>query len=431
MTRSLLLSIAIALLAATPALADEAIAELGREAPVAGYGGWKAWSRFDEGSQRYTLMLRAPDDTLSAAPVPASTKPFDLSLGPGPDGDVVAIYRRCGSDGCDLRLLHVAEGSTESLPTVSSPHYSEATPAIWRSTVVFTRRIRRCDVPYVKALGSSAPSRMLLRSRCVQIPAGYTSIRGTRILTSSVDISGADVHLAGPKVSEIRAYSSRRRGSAVLLRQRFGEEPNYFGQVAQDDRFAYTVRVHGFNKANTFVRVPVGGGRPDEARAFRALNGAFAKPTPKESLYVEQQGGEESACDGLALVPCRLILSPVIPFGGAQRTITPQLSVGYAPAQPRRGQPLTFTGRLTRHVVTQSAEVRVEPLAGVDVELYHRTGSHPERFDATGLHGVTAADGSYEIVLPAAGDDPWYTAVAATPGVPTWAGRGTVGSVGP
>ena len=130
MTRAFLLSIAIALLAATPALADEAIAELGREAPVAGYGGWEAWSRYDEGPARYTLMLRAPDDAVTQAPIPASSEPFDVSLGPGPGGDVVAIYRRCASGGCDLRLLHVAQGAAESLPTVSSPHYSEATPAI-------------------------------------------------------------------------------------------------------------------------------------------------------------------------------------------------------------------------------------------------------------------------------------------------------------
>jgi hypothetical protein len=64
----------------------------------------------------------------------------------------------------------------------------------------------------------------------------------------------------------------------------------------------------------------------------------------------------------------------------------------------------------------------------VTVELYHRTGTNPERFEATGLRAVTGADGSYSIVLPSAGADPWYTAVAATPGIPTWAGRGTVGS---
>ena len=82
-------------------------------------------------------------------------------------------------------------------------------------------------------------------------------------------------------------------------------------------------------------------------------------------------------------------------------------------------------------MVAGSNVVSTTPLAGVSVGLYHRTGSSPERFDDTGLRALTGADGSYRIVLPAPASDPWYTAVAATPDVPTWAGRGTVGSVAP
>ena len=96
---------------------------------------------------------------------------------------------------------------------------------------------------------------------------------------------------------------------------------------------------------------------------------------------------------------------------------------------PRSYAPLPFSGALTQQVVSGNAVVSTTPLAGVSVGLYHRTGSSPERFDDTGLKAVTGVDGSYRIVLPAAAGEPWYTAVAGTPGVPTWAGRGTVGSV--
>jgi hypothetical protein len=82
-------------------------------------------------------------------------------------------------------------------------------------------------------------------------------------------------------------------------------------------------------------------------------------------------------------------------------------------------------------VVAGSSVVRTTPVAGVSVGLYHRTGASPERFDDTGLRAVTTTDGSYLIMIPSVGADPWYTAVAATPGVATWAGRGTVGSVAP
>jgi hypothetical protein len=418
----------VLLVPATPALADQAIAELGREAPVAAYGGWAAWSRFDDATGRYALVLRQPGGAASAARLPSSSRPWDVSLGPDADGNVVAVYRRCGAKGCDVRRYNTASGNDVRLSAVSSPDYDEATPAIWRSTVVFTRRIGGCDVPFVKTLRSSTPSRRLLRAKCLETDPGHASIRGSRILVSSVDFSGADSSGAGIKVAEVRAYSSRTPGSTVLLRQTFGEESNLFGQVAQDARFAYTVR-YGVHPTNTLVRVPLAGGARQEATAFRTLTSAFAKPSANSSLYVEHQGGEEAGCDGFTAVPCRVVYAPSSPWL-LRRTLTPQLSVAYA-GQPRAGQPLSFGGALAQQVVSRDRVVSRTPLAGVTVELYHRTGDSPERFEPTGLRAVTDAAGRYAIVLPAVGADPWYTAVASTAGVSTWAGRGTVGSVAP
>jgi hypothetical protein len=419
---------ALALIPSAPAAADQAIAEIGRESPVAAYGGWEAWSAFDEASGRYALTLRDPQGAVKAAPLPPAATPWDVSLGPDAAGNVVAVYRSCGASGCDVRRLNVVTGRDQALQTVSSPRYDEATPAIWRSMAVFTRHVGRCDVPYVKDLSSSRPSRRLLKSRCLTTPAGQAAIRGSRIVISSMDLSHADSNGAGRKTSELRVYSSRAAGSRVIDQQTFGEESNLFGQVALDARYAYTVH-YGLHPATAFVRVAFSGGAPQEVRALRELTGAFAKPSANGSIYVERQGGEEAGCDGFTDVPCRLVEAPSSPWLG-QRTLTPQLSVAYV-GQPRRGQPLTFTGALTQQSAAGNSIAGTAPLAGVAVELYHRTGSSPERFEATGLRAVTAADGSYSIVLPTAGADPWYTAVAATPGVATWAGRGTVGSVAP
>jgi hypothetical protein len=374
-------------------------------------------------------MVEVPGQPAAPVGIPTSSRPFDVSLGPDRDHNVAAVYRRCGPSGCDIRRYNTASGHDVKLSTVSSPSFDEATPAIWGANVVFTRRVHGCDVPYVKSLSSSAPSRRLLKSKCVQTDPGHASIRGTRIVISSVDTSGADANGAGLKVAELRKYSATAGGSQVMVKQSFGEESNFFGQVAQDDRFAYTVRV-GIHPANTFVRAPFAGGKPEEVRAFRRLTDAFAKPAANSSLYVESQGGEETSCDGFTDIPCRIVLAPTLPFGGVQRTLTPQLTVAYE-GQPRAGQPLPFTGALTEQVVSGNAVVSTTPLAGVSVGLYHRTGSSPERFDDTGLRAVTGADGSYRIVLPAAAGDPWYSAAAATAPVATWAGRGTVGSVAP
>lgn len=421
--------LALALVAAAPAAADQAVAEIARQAPVAAYGGWEAWSRYDETTGRYTLMVAAPGQAAKPSGLQSSSRAFDVSLGPDRDRNVVAVYQRCGRSGCDVHRYNTAGGHDVKLSTVSSPSYDEAAPAIWGANVVFTRRVRGCDVPYVKDLGSSASSRRLLKSKCLQTDAGHVSIRGTRVVISSVDTSGADENGAGRKVAELRTYSTKGAGSQVMVKQTFGEESNYFGQVAQDDRFAYTVRV-GIHQANTFMRVSHSGGKPEEVRAFRTLTDAFAKPGANSSLYVESQGGEETSCDGFTDIPCRIVLAPALPFGGAQRTLTPQLAVAYE-GQPRNGQPLPFGGTLTQQVVAGNSVVGATPLADVSVGLYHRTGSSPERFQDTGLRAVTGADGSYRIVLPAAAGDPWYTATAATPPVPTWAGRGTVGSVAP
>ena len=419
----------LALVPAAPAAADQAVAEIGRAAPVAAYGGWEAWSSYDGATGRYTLMVAVPGQPAAPVGIPTSSRPFDVSLGPDRDHNVAAVYRRCGPSGCDIRRYNTASGHDVKLSTISSPSFDEATPAIWGANVVFTRRVRGCDVPYVKSLSSSAPSRRLLKSKCVQTDPGHASIRGTRIVISSVDTSGADKNGAGLKVAELRRYSAGGGGSQVMARQSFGEESNFFGQVAQDDRFAYTVRV-GIHQANTFMRVPFAGGKAEEVRAFRTLTDAFAKPAANSSLYVESQGGEETSCDGFTDIPCRIVLAPALLFGGVQRTLTPQLTVAYE-GQPRTGQPLPFTGALTQQVVSGNAVVSTTPLAGVSVGLYHRTGASPERFDDTGLKAVTGADGSYRIVLPAAAGDPWYSAAAATAPVATWAGRGTVGSVAP
>jgi hypothetical protein len=421
--------LALALVPTAPAGADQAVAEIARQAPVAAYAGWEAWSSYDNATSRYTLMVAVPGQPAGPVGIPTSAHPFDVSLGPDRDHDVAAVYRRCGSSGCDIRRYNTASGHDVKLSTVSSPSYDEATPAIWGANVVFTRRVRGCDVPYVKSLSSSAPSRRLLQSKCLQTDPGHASIRGTRIVISSVDRSGADKNGAGLKVAEVRRYSATAGGSQVMVRQSFGEESNLFGQVAQDARFAYTVRV-GIHQANTFVRVPFAGGRPEEARAFRTLTDAFAKPAAGSSLYVESQGDEGTSCDGFSDIPCRIVLAPALPFGGAQRTLTPQLTVAYE-GQPRAGKPLPFSGTLSQQVVAGNRVVSTTPLAGVPVGLFHRTGSSPEEFDDTGLKAVTGVDGSYRIVLPATGRDPWYTAAAGTAPVPTWAGRGTVGSVAP
>lgn len=419
-----LLLLAVAAVAALPAAAsaDEAIRETAAPTPLAAYGGWSAWSELGSDG-RYAMKLRTPGGDVRDAPLPSSSKPWDVSLGPGSGDDVVAVYQRCRQSGCDIDRLDVATGHTETVKAVSSPSYSEATPAIWRTTMVFTRRVKGCDVPYAKNLSSSAPSVRLLKSKCLQTAAGQASIRGTRIVISSLDMSQTDEQGAGRKVSELRRYSSKGGGSKVIASQSFGEESNLFGQVGQDSSYAWTVRT-GTHQANTFVRVSFAKGTKQEVPAFRTLTPGFAYTPDGGSLYVELQ--DASGCSTFDSVPCRIVSAPTDPFGSTSHALTPELTVAYA-GTPVAGQALPFSGALTRRIVAGGEQLRTDPVPGVSVDLRARVGQNPEQFVGTGLTAVTAANGTWAITLPSLPGSPWYTAVAATPGVVTWAGRGTVG----
>ena len=433
--RRVLLMTALLVLAGTipAAQADDVVGETVRETPLAAYGGWSAWSRAE--GDRYRLVLRTPQGEQVLPDLPTSSRPYDVSLGPDVDGNVTAIYQRCTARGCDVRRYNTASGRDQLVPEVSSPSFREATPAIWRSTVAFTRRVRGCDVPYVRNLLSRAPSRRLLRSKCLTTPAGHLAIRGSRVLVSSLDLTGADENGAGRKVSEVRRYSAKRGGpaSAVLLRQAYGEESSLFGQVAVDEHHVTTVR-SGVRQAHAFVRVATFGGTPAVVPAHVKLTGAFAKSSDGTSLYLEAQDQETGDCTVGTPVPCRVVEARSSPFGRQVRVLPPQLSVEYVtdrPGRPRQGQPLPFRGQLTRLVVGDGEILRTDPVAGVPVRLKRRSGQ-PERFEDTPYTGTTGPDGRYEIVLPPpVPREPWFTAVASTPGFETWAGRGTVGQSAP
>jgi hypothetical protein len=90
-------------------------------------------------------------------PVPVAPRrvPFDVDLGPGPDGATVAVYSRCAQDppagsgfaptlynrgrGCDLFLFDFATGAERRLANASSPTATEFFPTIWRDTLAFGR----------------------------------------------------------------------------------------------------------------------------------------------------------------------------------------------------------------------------------------------------------------------------------------------------
>jgi hypothetical protein len=135
---------------APPALADEWLDEPAFVSAVVSHGSVQAWSRYIDG-EGYVLVLRR-DGRTEVAPVRPRGVPFDVDLGPGPNGRVVAVYSRCRGEpdrvygfptyytGTDCRLyrVDVASGRERRL-SGGSYGRSEYLPTIWRERLAFAR----------------------------------------------------------------------------------------------------------------------------------------------------------------------------------------------------------------------------------------------------------------------------------------------------
>ncbi len=162
--RPLLVSLLVLLAFAAPATAQE-IARLDRPTPIAAHAGWLAWSaRGTDG--RFHLTLRDPQGVVSSPTVPARATTFDVDLGPGPGGGVVASYSRCAQEvpspgaflpadydegsGCDIYLLDLANGRERKLAGASTNQADETWPTVWRDQVAFVRSYdRKPTLPYL------------------------------------------------------------------------------------------------------------------------------------------------------------------------------------------------------------------------------------------------------------------------------------------
>lgn len=162
--------------AATPARSG--IAHEEQPTAIAAFNGRLVWSRAvatacdpEPTCRRYGLITRYEGRT-SRLRVRTRQVPFDIDLGPGPDGQTVAVYSRCREEpllvgendlplyasggGCDLFLYDFRRRSERRL-NIARPRVSEVLPAIWRRQVAFVARDDR-----TRSRGNPAVSRILL-----------------------------------------------------------------------------------------------------------------------------------------------------------------------------------------------------------------------------------------------------------------------------
>ena len=126
--RPLALCLLVLLASAVPAAAQD-VARLDRPSPIAAHAGWLAWSaRGADG--RFALTLRDPGGAMSRPPVARRATAFDVDLGPGPGGGLVATYSRCRVE---------VQSSGSHLP----PDYDEGRGARWPAGAASASRAGR------------------------------------------------------------------------------------------------------------------------------------------------------------------------------------------------------------------------------------------------------------------------------------------------
>jgi hypothetical protein len=136
-------------LGAAPAAAEERLAVELAPFTADAYGDVIAWSSYDGGAKAYRLRLLR--DGRPVEPVVAtSSTPFDLDVGPGPDGAPLVVYARAG----DLFQYDPATGLEQPLAEVNTPNV-ERSPSIHRSALGFVRRVHGRPAVYVRKDGDT------------------------------------------------------------------------------------------------------------------------------------------------------------------------------------------------------------------------------------------------------------------------------------
>lgn len=144
-----LLALLALTLGAAPAAAGERLAVESAPFTADAYGDVIAWSSYDAASKRYSLRLLRGGQAVTPAVEPSGA-PFDLDVGPGPDGAPLVVYARAG----DLFQFDPATGLEQPLAEVNTRGI-ESSPSIHRSALAFVRRIHRRPVVYVRKDGNT------------------------------------------------------------------------------------------------------------------------------------------------------------------------------------------------------------------------------------------------------------------------------------
>ncbi|MDQ3092510.1 MAG: hypothetical protein M3R46_12820 [Actinomycetota bacterium] len=187
------------------------VAENDGRSSVAAYGDVVAWSEQRATSGGGEPDAVAPFDLMALVDgkvrrlgVAPRSVPFDVDVGPGEDGGVVAVYSRCADEpspddpgfvyarpypaytrggGCDVYRVDVDGGKERKVAGASTDQASEVLPSIWRDEIAFARVYEqregsrgRYPYLYVRPLAGGRSQRQPGGSRGASGLPGPTSI---------------------------------------------------------------------------------------------------------------------------------------------------------------------------------------------------------------------------------------------------------------
>ena len=268
--------------AASAQAADTSLGEVDA-ASVAAWHGRLAWSAPAPGGGQQ-LMTRAPGSTTpEALPVPGKRNAFDVDLGPGPDGGPVAVYSRNGR----VALYDFATQRERTLPARG------VQPAIWRDRLVVRRRRWLYLIPV-----AGGPARRVPGSDDVTDEPdlfgrwlGFPALRAT----SDLVVNELRLHKIGGSTRVIAEATSGLENSV-----------DYNG-VTFDHGALYAAKVRFLAPGRRFLRYRLRDGRLHEITGRTGiLDAAF---DGGRALFVATGDEEGAACE-----PCRLALTPRLPF---------------------------------------------------------------------------------------------------------------------
>ncbi len=175
----LLVALGVLAALATVGSGPSSLVEPGAATKVATFDGLTVWSARDEdGAYRLVADARSDGDPRAVEVAPRAV-PFDVDLGPGPQGSPLAVYSRCRREprptratapmpayatggGCELFAYDFARGAERRVPTGTSAAGSRFLPSIWREQIAFAHvDPAGTGMPdlYVRSLDSDAPAR--------------------------------------------------------------------------------------------------------------------------------------------------------------------------------------------------------------------------------------------------------------------------------